>query len=204
MSILKTILLSSLATLMSDNPDAKSNYISISKDDINNDILLPFKHKNDLSLKLRLNLSNSGEWSFDSHRSHRSHSSHRSHYSSNNGHYSHFSSATGTNKKETKKETNSLDEKEKVKKNQVPNSNESYSLGDRTLYKGMKGTDVTEMANILIKKGYLKFSDGTLLATGVYEYDNIIFNAVKEFQKNNGLKSDGVVGTSTVFYLKKK
>ncbi|MCT4595532.1 MAG: spore cortex-lytic enzyme [Anaeromicrobium sp.] len=61
----------------------------------------------------------------------------------------------------------------------------------RTLYWGNSGEDVKRVQQRLIEWGYLR---GT--ADGVF--GNATYNAVVYFQKKNGLKADGVVGTYTL------
>jgi murein L,D-transpeptidase YcbB/YkuD len=80
-----------------------------------------------------------------------------------------------------------------------------YKLGDRVLKKGMKGHDVTELLNILVVKRYIVPKEGTpVIATGEYEFTSLIENAVKDFQKGNNLEVDGIVGVTTIYYLKKQ
>ena len=61
-----------------------------------------------------------------------------------------------------------------------------------TLRKGSSGTYVTLLQTMLIQRGYPLPKYG---ADG--KFGNETLNAVKEFQKNNGLTVDGVVGEST-------
>ena len=61
-----------------------------------------------------------------------------------------------------------------------------------TLRKGDSGTYVTLLQTMLIQRGYSLPKYG---ADG--KFGNETLNAVKEFQKNNGLTVDGVVGKST-------
>ncbi|MFC1784971.1 peptidoglycan-binding protein [Candidatus Neomarinimicrobiota bacterium] len=126
-----------------------------------------------------------------SHRSHRSHSSHRSHYS-------HYSSYTGGS---SKKESTS---NPALKPNYEDDISKTSQLGARTLKSGMSGADVTELVNILLSKKYLKLESGGTTVTGIYTYGPIIEGAVKKFQSDNGLKNDGVCGTTTIYYLKNK
>ncbi|GAB6157579.1 spore cortex-lytic enzyme [Desulfotomaculum varum] len=63
-------------------------------------------------------------------------------------------------------------------------------LGDRTLKLGMSGYDVWQLQKNL---GYLGYQVGGL--DGKFGWQT--FNAVKEFQWRNGLKTDGVVGKKT-------
>ena len=58
------------------------------------------------------------------------------------------------------------------------------------LEKGCYGSDVTKVQKKLITWGYLSGS-----ADGIYGTDTV--NAVKKFQRNNGLTADGKVGSST-------
>ena len=61
-----------------------------------------------------------------------------------------------------------------------------------TLKKGASGSKVKELQKLLIDRGY---SCGTKGADGKFGNDTLA--AVKAFQKDNGLKADGVVGEST-------
>lgn len=62
----------------------------------------------------------------------------------------------------------------------------------RTLKKGSRGTDVGMLQKILKDKGY--FPESQKLTSF---YGDITFNAVKAFQKANGLVDDGIVGAKT-------
>ncbi|PAB59546.1 spore cortex-lytic enzyme [Anaeromicrobium sediminis] len=64
----------------------------------------------------------------------------------------------------------------------------------RTLYWGNSGDDVKRVQERLIEWGYLRGK-----ADGVF--GNATYNAVVYFQKKNGLKADGVVGTYTLKQL---
>jgi len=72
-------------------------------------------------------------------------------------------------------------------------------LGDRVLKSGMRGTDVTQLINILIDKKYLR---GSLLK-GSSLFDESVRTAVVAFQKATGIDTDGIVNTQTVYFLKK-
>lgn len=80
-----------------------------------------------------------------------------------------------------------------------PGTNQKINLGDRILKKGMQGTDVTQLKNILIDKGYLSGP----LAKGPTLYDVEIEKAVIKFQKKTGIDADGIVEVQTVYFLKK-
>lgn len=65
-------------------------------------------------------------------------------------------------------------------------------LGDRLLKKGMSGSDVRELQQNLLKLGYALPKYG---ADGGYGMETV--EAVKAFQKKNGLEADGVYGSNT-------
>ena len=65
-------------------------------------------------------------------------------------------------------------------------------LGDRLLKKGMSGNDVRELQLNLLKLGYALPKYG---ADGGYGMETV--EAVKAFQKKNGLEADGVYGSNT-------
>ncbi len=67
----------------------------------------------------------------------------------------------------------------------------SAELGDRTLSKGDRGSDVVELQNYLLTKGVFPYHT----ATGYY--GEITKNAVKEFQESRNLKVDGIAGPNT-------
>ena len=75
-----------------------------------------------------------------------------------------------------------------------------YKLGDRVLKVGMSGTDVAEMKNYLIDKGYLQ---GTTVK-GAILFDTTIENALKAFLADVGLEWAGQTDSDIVFYVKKK
>ena len=73
------------------------------------------------------------------------------------------------------------------------------NLGDRVLKKGMEGTDVTQLKNILIDKGCISGN----LVKGSILFDAEIEKAVIEFQRKTGIDADGIVEFQTVYFLKK-
>ena len=75
-----------------------------------------------------------------------------------------------------------------------------HKLGDRVLKVGMSGTDVAEMKNYLIDKGYLQGAPvkGTIL------FDTTIENALKAFLADVGLEWAGQTDSDIIFYVKKK
>jgi len=69
-------------------------------------------------------------------------------------------------------------------------------LGDTSLSQGSKGADVKELQEKLAQVGYqVGKIDGV--------YGKSTTEAVKRFQRNRGLKADGVAGTKTIEELKK-
>ncbi|WP_110112122.1 NlpC/P60 family protein [Bacillus sp. CGMCC 1.16541] len=64
------------------------------------------------------------------------------------------------------------------------------ALGDDVLKQGMQSSDVTELKELLKKKGHLDQP-----VSNYFNYDTVL--AVKDFQKTNNLKADGIVGHYT-------
>lgn len=202
-NLLRKVFLGSLAGIAASNISTATTPTTFLEPNENENLnKLIFSHKPDLTPKLILKKNNNNEWAFMSHRSHRSHQSHRSHYSSQGSghisHFSHYSSSAGggsTYPNSSNYYNNSIGSS---------NSNNYLSLGSRNLSLGKSGTDVTELINILIRKGYLTTNTRLSYVTGIYEYDNTVMDAVKRFQRNNGLQDDGICGPSTIYYLKNK
>ena len=69
----------------------------------------------------------------------------------------------------------------------------NYTLGDRTLKKGDKGTDVADMQKSLAKLGYDLGSSG---ADG--DFGSKTDAAVRQFQQDNGLEVDGKFGKKSL------
>ena len=63
-------------------------------------------------------------------------------------------------------------------------------LGERTLSEGIEGPDVRTLQSILSARGY-----GDIEATG--RFDSATAGAVRRFQREAGLQTDGVVGPQT-------
>lgn len=72
----------------------------------------------------------------------------------------------------------------------------SAELGDRTLNKGDRGSDVVELQNYLLTKGVFPYHT----ATGYY--GEITEEAVKDFQESRNLKEDGIAGPNTNHAIK--
>ena len=162
----------------------------------------------DLNPKLILKQNKNSELFVMAHRSHRSHSSHRSHYSSTSGSSSRSSSSSSKNSGSSttntaKSSTTSNLYISSLSKSTSGISAATLALGDRNLKLGMSGSDVTQLINILLIKGYLKLENGETTVIGAYTYDETIQAVVKKFQKDNGLESDGNCGATTTYYLLK-
>jgi peptidoglycan hydrolase-like protein with peptidoglycan-binding domain len=148
----------------------------------------------------------------ESHRSHRSHSSHRSHYSSHNsGHLSHYSSYSGSNSNSSSSKSKSSSSNSiytpytpsKPNYSPPPTTTNSlyeitYSMGDRTLRKGMSGNDVKELKEFLIKYGYLQ-SSSIFGVTNDFDYQTK--QAIIKFQKAKNISADGIVGQTSFYYI---
>lgn len=70
------------------------------------------------------------------------------------------------------------------------------TLGDRALQKGMQGSDVKVLQNLLQTKGYFHYPR----ATGYY--GPITTQAVENFQRTHELKVDGIAGSQTIHDIK--
>lgn len=77
----------------------------------------------------------------------------------------------------------------------------SYKLGDRVLTRGMTGADVTELANILLRKNYLFLKDGSAPLSGETFFDEVLEDALKKFQLKQAISPDGQVNPLTLYYL---
>ena len=68
---------------------------------------------------------------------------------------------------------------------------ETYSLGDRTLKKGLYGADVDELVDKLVNCKYLR-TDGLKKQSGYYLFDSQVEQAVKYFQEDAFLATNGI------------
>ena len=185
---LKGIFVSSVAAIIPAN--AEADVYDLSKLNLNDNEFQLKENNHDLSPKLIIQFNDDESYDATSHRSHRSHSSHRSHYSSR----------SGTTTKKAKSNNNVI----LPSKPKTTTSTVKYTLGDRIIKDGMSGEDVTEMINLLVKKGYLELKDGQKTVEGIYKYEGVIVEAIKSFQKDNNLIPDGIITKNLVYLLKKE
>lgn len=146
-----------------------------------------------LELKLRLKPSSNEEgYEAVAHRSHRSHSSHRSHYSSR---------TTRSYSPPAPSSSSSSGSSTYTPSTTTTTTSNSVALGTRTLKLGMEGTDVKELILLLINKGYYVMPESHTLKDKEL-FDLLVEDAVKKLQTDKGIEADGIVGASTLFYIK--
>lgn len=225
-SIVKKVFISSMASLSITNVHSKDVEYDITAWE-DNRLKIDLNAIKLKKSKLLLTQAHNNNWELIAHRSHRSHSSHRSHYSSSSG--SSRSSSSGYNNKGTSTSSRSLgvtstpykptiyrddvNNLSNSQNNKILNYNDTVKskgllltptilkLGDRTLKIGMSGSDVTELINVLLKKGYVKLENGDTGVSGIHTFDDTLEAVIKRFQINNGLTGDGICGPLTIYYL---
>jgi hypothetical protein len=216
-SLLKKVFLGSIAGIASTNTiTAENRTIHLNSNFDDNKIMPLINKKADLTKKLLLKRNSSNVWFGMAHRSHRSHSSHRSHYSSSSGgsytpsttsyssgsSYTPSTSSSGSGGSSSSYNSGNSSVSSSPQTFKGATSSKYLKLGSRTLIKGMSGTDVTELINILLSKKYLTSDSGQTHVSGSYVYDETIEDTIKQFQSDNGLQSDGICGATTIYYLK--
>ena len=83
-------------------------------------------------------------------------------------------------------------------------SNTTVDLGMRTLQNSVKGTDVTELVNLLTKAGFAPDPKKIVMSNGKTLFTRDIEIAVKLFQAYNGLNVTGTAGEETIKTLRNK
>ncbi|MDP2338818.1 MAG: peptidoglycan-binding domain-containing protein [Bacteroidota bacterium] len=204
-ALLKGIFLGSISSLVASQGAEASTY-DLKKFKINDGGQTEVKARKDNSQKFILRFKSDDSYLIAGHRSHSSHrssstSSGSSYGSSSSSYSAPVSTSTPT---PTIKTTSSTRKNEIVKLNHdsintTSSSSLILNLGDRLLKKGMTGSDVAQLKSILIEKEFL--------SVALYEesmlFDEKTEKAVIAFQKSFGVGADGIVGSKTVYYLKK-
>lgn len=118
-------------------------------------------------------------------------------HSSHSSHVSHASHASGYTQPQPPPPAPEPDQNQgqitKQSADQGTKDQTLYKLGSRTLKRDMTGTDVAELQQLLIKKGYK-----TKITAN---YDSTTEDAVKRFQKKKNIRITGEVDALTLFYL---
>lgn len=188
--LIKGIVATSIAAIAGTHGADAAPTATFTESDMDSDKAAVGESQKDLSYKLMLRINSDNTYDIAGHRSHSSHRSHRSgssHYSS-----SHYSSTTKT--RSTSSSSSSSTSSSYV-------SPSSYTLGSRTLKKELYGADVKSLTDNLIKCGYIDKSKVTTNYSGYVVYDENVADAVKSFQKDMGLTTDGIAGTTTISKL---
>jgi murein L,D-transpeptidase YcbB/YkuD len=219
--LFKSIFLSSFATLLATETNAgiyDLDKINLNLDNENSGIAV--KNKPELSPKLVIRFNNNDTYMTMAHRSHSSHSSQSSH-SSHSSHYSSYNSSGGSTYPTTPSPTystpvpsspstttyrsnsNQTEAHSTTSNNTYNSTNKEYQqkLGDRILKKGMTGTDVEELIDLLVLNGYFTKDNPDLVKYNEFNL-NVELSVIK-YQRSKGLTADGIVGAKTVYYLKK-
>ncbi len=132
---------------------------------------------------------NLGSYLFPQHVSHASHASHASHVSG-------YAQPQTPKPRVKNKQEQSTEQQGQELTNQKKDTQILYKLGSRILKKDMGGTDVAELQDLLIKKGYkIKITA---------KFDKETESAVKQFQKEKKVEVTGEVDALTLYYLEKK
>lgn len=217
--IIRRIFLSSLASIIGATGRAESNGSASTLNPLSGfgpqDKEVKAKQK---IYKNLYKLKKDGDWQLIAgHRSHSSHSSHSSHRSGSGGHYSHSShtsssghySSYGTSTSSSSRSSSSTTSKSTTsKKSSIYTSKpavpvktyKDYKLGERTIYRGIYGSDVDALVAKLASKGYLKGTNVTQ-TKGYATVDTEVHNAICHFQKDAGLPQSGQVTKATATTL---
>ena len=199
-SIIQNILIGAIAAIYHTDAQAVENFSSqpraLNEGD-KNDAVSILKRKISKNV---LRITKNGDTKLIA--GHRSHMSHRSGGGGSGGHYSHAShySSYGGGSSHSSHSSHSSSSYA-PKPTPIPKTYKTYSLGDRTITAGVYGSDVSELASLLVKKNYIN-SSWITMRKGYPIYNNRIIDAVKRFQKDAGKKQDGIVTVALVNDLK--
>jgi len=120
------------------------------------------------------------------------HSSHRSHAS-------HASGSSGSVKSVTSNPKPVTDQNAVQQVTNTDNAKASYTLGQRTLKKGMEGDDVLELKKALVQAKCYKMGEYEVLDN---LFDQKTVEALNLFKKNNQLTQDGIADALVFVQLK--
>lgn len=199
--LIRNILIGAVASLYNTNTHAKENSAALVLDNLNDD------DKKDAVNALKnkiyrnvLQITKKGDAKLIA--GHRSHMSHRSGGGGGGGHYSHAShySSYGGSGGHNSHMSHSSSSYTPVSR-PAPKTYKTYSLGDRTLKKGLYGNDVSELTTLLISKQYLN-SSWITMQNGYPVYNSYVTKAIKRFQKDAGIKQNGIANSTTISKLR--
>jgi len=198
--LLKGIFLGSISSLVASH-GAEASVYDLTKLKVNDNGQTEVKVKKDYSRKFILKFQSDDSYLIAGHSSHASHASHASHRSSSTYSGSSYSTSSSSYNSPALKPISPSKITSPTYNTSIITANTAkiISLGDRVLEKGMIGNDVSQLKKILIEKKILEASsieESTL-------FDVKIEKAVIVFQKSLGLVADGMVGSKTIYYLKK-
>lgn len=189
--------------------------VKLASFDIGDRKKITVKDRPNLLQKYILKIRSDNSYLLSGHRSHRSHSSHRSHRShrssSSNSYYTppkrseSSSSSSSTRSTSTQKSSSGSTSNTapfKFSERTTAPTLRICNLGDRTISLGLCGTDVEELATLLVGYGYLSESAVEKDAQGYVICNPAMVEGIKKFQKDAGLKVDGYAGVATIRALK--
>lgn len=197
-----SVIAASLAALTNNEVHATTNFGTVEGSE-NHNINIESINKRVLKPKLvlKLNMANPDNSILAMHTSHRSHSSHSSHSS----HYSSAPTYTPsrpvytppTSSGSSSSSSSSYPSSSGSSLSSGYSSSSAYDVnGERILYKGCQGDDVTKVQQLLKAKGYVNVP-----ISGYFGEETEA--AVKKFQKAKDLPIDGKVGALVRTYLNK-
>lgn len=197
-NLLRGIALTSLSSLTNAYGAQAIPDYTVAKENNDDDSPLNLENQNNQTLKMLLHFNDDGDYMLMGHRSHSSHSSHSSHRSgsSHASHYSHSSHSSSSTHYSASTHYSS------AVTTTASSSPRVYSLGDRTIRQYTTGNDVKELSTLLVKHGYINSSDVDKSYSGDVRCGLKMTNAIKAFQKDAKLQTDGIAGPGTIRALK--